>query len=271
MLKYIFIFSVFSLVSIQCFSQEPLPDFTIKKGTQNQKVISWRNNFGDMIIVLNIQRSGDSVRNFRTVYSETAPSLAVNAFTDMKPVPGMDYYRIYYQMKNGSYYFTKAKKVASGFISEGLYSHLNTQHVTVKGDEDRTVTIADFHRIADSVLLSTSDSLFYFSDSTVNYKKFNAIAAISPGPAISNSLIPVSNYLFLNPDGNLVIRIPDNKAYDYSMVIYQPDGNTVLYKIGRFPGTEIILSKSSFIRAGFYPYELFEDGKLKERSRFQIK
>lgn len=256
---------------MRSFSQEPLPDFTIKKGTQNQKVISWRNNFGDMLIVLNIQRSGDSVRNFRTVYSEPNPSLAVNAFTDMKPVPGMDYYRIYYQMKNGSYSFTKAKKVASGFVSDGLFSHLDAKHVTIKGDEDRTVTISDFHKIADSVMLGTSDSLFYFSDSTVNYKKFNAIAAINSGPVNNNSLIPVSNYLFLNADGSLVIRIPDNKAYDYSMVIYQPEGNAVLYKIDRFPGSEIILSKSSFMRSGFYPYELFEDGKLKERSRFQIK
>lgn len=271
MLKYIFIFSVFSLVSIQSFAQEPLPDFSIKKGTQNQKVISWRNNYGDMLIVLTIQRSNDSVRNFRTIYSEPNPALAVNAYTDMKPIPGMDYYRVYYQMKNGSYYFTKAKRVASGFVAEGLYGRLNAQHVALKGDEDRTVTISDFHRIADSVLVNTSDSLFYFSDSTVNYKKFNAVAAISSSPAINNSLTPVSNYLFLNPDGSLVIRIPDDKAYDYSMVIYQPDGNTVLYKVERFPGSEIILSKSSFMHSGFYPYEIFEDGKLKERSRFQIK
>lgn len=271
MFKYIFIFSVFGLIATRSFAQEQLPDFTIKKGTQNQKVISWRNNYGDMVIILNVQRSNDSVRNFRTVYSEPNPGLAVNAFTDMKPVPGMDYYRIYYQMKNGSYYFTKAKRVSSGFIQEGLYSHLSAQHVTIKGDEDRTVTLAGFHRIADSVLLNTPDSLFYLSDSTVNYKKFNAIAAISSSPAISNSLIPVSNYLFLNPDGNLVIHLADNKAYDYSMVIYQPDGSTVLYKIDRFPGSDIILSKSSFMRAGSYPYELFESGKLKERSRFQIK
>lgn len=271
MFKYIFIFSILSFITIQCFSQEPLPDFSIKKGTQNQKVISWRNNYGDMLIVLNIQRSNDSVRNFRTIYSEPNPSLAVNAFTDMKPVAGMDYYRIYYQMKNGSYYFSKAKRVASGFISDGLYSHLNAQRVIIKGDEDRTVTISDFHKIADSVLLNTSDSLFYFSDSTVNYKKFNAIAAIGSTSTNNNSLIPVSNYLFLSPDGNVVIRLADNKAYNYSMVIYQPDGNTVLYKIDRFPGPEITLSKSSFLHSGFYPYELFEDGKLKERSRFQIK
>ena len=271
MFKYILFFSVFSYIAIPSFSQETLPDFTIKKGAQNQKIISWRNNYGDMIIILNIQRSGDSVRDFRTIYSVQNPALAVNAYTDMKPVPGADYYRIYYMMKNGSYYFTQAKKITSGFISAGLYGFLNAEHVIIQGDEDRTVTIEDFHKIADSVLFNTSDSIFYTSDSTVTYKKYNAVAAVVSESAVGNSYIPASNYLFMSPDGNPVIRFPDNDAYDYSMIIYQPDGNTVLYKIDHFPDSGIILSKSSFEHSGFYPYELFKNGKLKERSGFQLK
>lgn len=271
MFKYFFIVTIFSSFCIQSFSQKPLPDFDIKKGSQNQKVISWRNNYGDMLSVLNVQRSNDSIRNFRTLYSEPNPSLSVNAYTDMKPIPGMDYYRLYYQMKNGSYYFTKAKKVASGFIADGLYDHLNAQHVIIKGDKERTISITTFHKVADSVLNNTSDSIFYLADSTVSYKHFNPIAAMSYGSTESNSLIPVSNYLFLNSNGNLVIRLPQNKLYDYSMTIYQPSSNTVLYKIKHFSNPEVILSKSSFLRSGFYPYELYENGKLKERSKFQIK
>ncbi len=272
MLKYILLFSVFISMAIHSFSQAPLPDFTIKKGTQNQKVISWQNNYGDMISVLNIQRSTDSVRDFRTVYSEPNPSLAVNAFTDTRSVPGMDYYRIYYQMKNGSYYFSKAKKVSTGFISEDLFSSLgSSKNVLIQGDESRVVSVVNFKKITDSVITNTSDSIYFLSDSTVNYRKFNPVTSMSAVVTPTQTLIPVSGYLFLNTNGSVVIRLPDNEVDGFSMTIYQLDGTSVLYKIQHFDNPEIILSKSSFLRAGFYPYELFEDGKLKERSKFQIK
>ncbi|ANI89069.1 hypothetical protein A9P82_07065 [Arachidicoccus ginsenosidimutans] len=271
MLKNILFLSIFSFIIIQGFSQEILPDFTIKKGAQNQKVISWRNNFGDMISVLNIQRSNDSVRNFRTLYSVPNATLQVNAYTDTKPVPGMDYYRIYYTFKNGSYYFTKAKKLTTGFLSAGLLGNLsNYKNIIIQGEESRTLALNDFKRMSDSVLNNTSDSLFYSGDSTVMYKKFNAVAAIaaaSPKAPVTS----VSGYMYVNEDGSIVIHLPENDVYDYSMTIYQPDGNSVLYKISHFDSPEIILSKSSFMRAGFYPYELYKDGKLTERNRFQIK
>ncbi|MDE1191667.1 MAG: hypothetical protein PW786_05970 [Arachidicoccus sp.] len=269
MFKYIAIIFLALFFITGAYSQEPLPDFSIKKGVQNQKVISWRNNFGSMVSYMTIQRSNDSVKNFMTLYAVTNPTLQVNAYTDVRPVPSMDYYRIYYQLKNGSYYFTKAKKVSSGFVSAGLFSNIAGQHVILKGDENRSVTVAGMRKISDSVLNNTTDSLFYVSDSTVNYKKFNAIAVVNSAPA--TSLVPVSNYMFLNATGDLIIRLPEKEASDYSMIIYEPGSTAVLYKIGHFSDSEIILSKSSFVHTGFYPYELFENGKLKERNRFQIK
>jgi hypothetical protein len=75
----------------------------------------------------------------------------------------------------------------------------------------------------------------------------------------------------LNADGNVVIRLPQNNLDAFSMNIYQLDGHTIFFKISHFDYAEIILNKSSFLRPGWYPYELFENGKLKESNKFEVK
>ncbi|PZP46081.1 MAG: hypothetical protein DI598_12535 [Pseudopedobacter saltans] len=62
---FLFVFS-FSILRAQ---QKPLPDFFIHKGSQNAVAISWVNNFGDECIQLNVQRSNDSLLNFKTIFS----------------------------------------------------------------------------------------------------------------------------------------------------------------------------------------------------------
>jgi hypothetical protein len=263
---------VFLLMAINGFSQPILPDFSLKKGDQNQRVLAWRNGFGSAVAVLNIQRSADSVSDFRTIYSAENPQLEVNAWTDTKPVPGLDYYRIFYSLTNGMYYFTKAQKVATGFISFGLLNNVAAyKNVNIEGDVNGILSQDDFRHLCDSLLANTSDSLLYNGDSTVIYKKYNAIAALagaSSGTAVGTF---ISNYLYLNVEGNVVIHLPENEAYQYSMTIYNPNGTTVLYKIDHFDNPEIILSKSSFVRAGYYPYELFKNGKLEERNSFGVR
>lgn len=270
MLKYILFLGILISIGKICDAQEALPDFSVKKGVQNHVIISWRNNFGDNISILNIQRSADGIRNFRTIYSCPNASLAINAYTDIHPAPGELYYRIYYTTKNGNYVFTDAKKIASGYVSDGLLSKLDsTKDIAIQGDETGKLHINQLRRLKDSVLYNTSDSLFFIDTHSVLYKKFNSIAAVIQAP--TNTLTQVSNYLFQNTDGNVVIRLPQNNLDAFSMIIYQPNGHTVFFKINHFDNSEIILNKSSFLHAGWYPYELFENGKLKERNKFEVK
>lgn len=251
------------------FAQQPLPDFKIIKGPKNRTILSWKNNFGDMLTVLNIQRSTDSVKGFRTIHSVNNKSLAVNAFTDSKPVPGADYYRFYYVLKNGGYHFTKAKRVATGFVSDELLNQLDSsESIVIKGVQNRTITFKSLAHLSDSVTNRTSDSLFYVNDTTIQYVRYNAVAAMASN---SSKLIPVSKFLYLNADGYIVLRFPQSDLSHYSMTIFKRNGRSVLYKIPRFNNNELILSKSSFLHTGLYPYEIYKDGKLQERSKMEIK
>lgn len=264
---WLFLLAVsFSTLAI---AQQPLPDFSIQKGPKNHTIISWRNNFGDMLTVLNVQRSGDSVKGFRTIYSVTNLTLSVNAYTDNKPQPGADYYRMYYMLKNGTYAFTKAKRIATGFVTDDLLSKLTgSQTITVNGENPRKVPLKSLSQLKDSVTNFTSDSLFYVNDSTIQYVKYNAVAAMA---GTTENLIPVSKFLYLNTDNYIVIKLPENELNKYSMTIFKTDGRSTLFKIPRFDRSEIILGKSSFMHTGFYPYEIYKDGKLLERSRMEIK
>lgn len=272
MLRNSVCFLLFLLMAAKGFAQPILPDFSLKRGTQNQRVLAWRNGFGKAVTVLNIQRSADSVRDFRTIYSAEHPELEANAWTDTKPISGVDYYRIFYTLSDGMYYFTKAQKVVTGFISDNLFNNIaQYKNVSVEGDVSGILSQPDFRRLCDSLMLNTSDSLWYKGDSTVTYKKYNAVAAMAAGSSFSATGTFISNYIYLNINGNVVIHLPENEAYRYSMYIYNPDGASILYKIDHFDSPEIILSKSSFMRSGAYPYELFKDGKLQERNSFWVR
>ena len=255
-------------MSAAIFAQPALPDFNIIKGAKQHTIISWKNNFGENLIVLNIQRSTDSVRGFRTIYSVNNLSLSANAYTDNKPVPGADYYRLYYMLKDGSYYFTKARKIATGFVQDNLISELNsTKLISVQGQQPRRLTFDKLVHLKDSVLNLTSDTLYFVNDSTVEYIKYNPVAALAQ---TTTTLKPFSKYLYQNQDGYIVIKLPQRDLSSYSMTIFKQNGRSVLYKIQRFEQDEIILSKSSFLHAGWYPYEIYKDGKLLERSRLEI-
>jgi len=256
-------------MSAALFAQPALPDFNILKGPKSQTVLSWKNNFGDNLTVLNIQRSTDSVRGFRTIYSVENLTLAANAYTDNKPMPGADYYRFYYMMKNGSYYFTKAKRIATGYVTDNLLSQLNSSKIiNIEGDKPRKLAYNALYHLKDSVVNFTSDSLFFVNDSTVQYVRYNAVAAIA---STMTDLQPVSKFLYLNADSYIVLKFPERDLDQYSMTIFKRNGTSVLFRIKKFDQSELILSKSSFMHTGWYPYEIYKDGKLQERNRLEIK
>ncbi|WP_447642170.1 MULTISPECIES: hypothetical protein [Chitinophagaceae] len=108
--KWLGMLLVFFSCSVVMAQQKPLPDFFIHRGTNNAVIISWANNFGDECIQLNVQRSYDSTLNFKTIFSTPAPQLPTNGYTDRNAPEGRVFYRIFYMLNGGAYYFTASKK-----------------------------------------------------------------------------------------------------------------------------------------------------------------
>ncbi len=94
-------------ISQQLKAQQYLPYFSVIHLSKNQNKISW-NNPHKNCIQLSVQRSTDSLNNFRTILSAQSPQLEENGFIDKNaPEDVQLYYRIFYTLKGGAYFFSK--------------------------------------------------------------------------------------------------------------------------------------------------------------------
>lgn len=91
------------------FAQDTLPKITV---TQLGKtvLISWNNPYSN-VTNINIQRSGDSIKNFKTIGSVLNVAPGVNGFTDSKEfIPSDQFYRVFISFEGGSYTFTASHR-----------------------------------------------------------------------------------------------------------------------------------------------------------------
>jgi hypothetical protein len=246
--------------SITARAQNPLPDFTIRDLGKDRIAISWVNPF-ESCIQLNVQRSFDSANNFRTIFSTPSPELPQNGFVDAKAPYRKMYYRIFYVLQGGAYFFTASKTVAQGFENITLIDSSSNRLVTIrKGDSVvNTIPFYKYKLFRDSIIYKTKDSLFAINEEEIIIKPF-----VPAPPAWRPSI-----YLFTNREGNVTMHLPDAQQKHYRVVIYDTDGKT-LYNIGRVKEVQLVLDKADFIHAGWFSFDLFEDGKLKEKNRFYI-
>lgn len=108
------------LIGITTFSQSLLPDFAARELTRGKIQISWNNPYRNCV-QLAIQRSLDSSKNFRTIFSSQSPELASNGYVDNRPVPGVkNFYRIFYSLEGGTYFFTRAIAVEASAAASTL-------------------------------------------------------------------------------------------------------------------------------------------------------
>ena len=269
MFKKLAFVTYFLLLSCFLYAQNTLPDFSIEKNKKNENVISWRNPFSSSLIQLVVQRSMDSVKNFKSVYASENPALASDVYTEV--AGSKYYYKIFYMLEDGSYYSTLVKTVPSGFETPGLMNYLNSfDSILVASSGNREVYQKQrFMRLRDSVIAHTADSLVYVGENIVSYVHY--VPKYTETSGTHSGYKYISNYVYLNSEGNPVIKLPYNDYYNYSMTIFNRDGRDVLYKIKSFNNSEFILSKSSFIYPGFYPYEIKFNNQVRDKNRIEIR
>ncbi len=228
--------SIFTYIFFQLFfcsgilSQKYLPQFSVIELNANRNKISWLNPHKNCV-QLSIQRSTDSLKNFTTILSAKTPELEENSYIDyMAPLSGRIYYKIFYALNGGNYFFSDVVGVGKAIIKDKkLLNEKNTRSnaaITNWGDDDIDLFLADESK--------------------------------------SNS-----THVYTERGGYLVISLPQAKIYQYKLIIFDND-HSVLYETGKITDTKLILEKGNFYRVGYYKYELFENGKLIERSRFYI-
>ena len=78
-----------------------------------------------------------------------------------------------------------------------------------------------------------------------------------------------SNTVYTTADGNVNINLPDAADKKYSVKFFEPNG-VFLFEIDQVKSPFLILEKAIFLHSGWFNFELYEDGKLKEKWSFFI-
>lgn len=105
---------------------DTLPSFSVKNAGGNRVIIGWSNPFAEMKQI-SIQRSFDSTRNYKTILSVADPKAVKNGFVDNTAPNDHMFYRIFYVVGDGMYFFTPAKKpiIDTSRASTGIQADVN--------------------------------------------------------------------------------------------------------------------------------------------------
>ena len=278
--------------------QEMLPEFSASLKPNGKIIISWRNNF-PVTNQISIQRSYDSLRNFTTLLTVPDASVAENGFVDTKaPNPRM-YYRIFVVLDSGKYLFTKSKRPAPDSIvskekiteeNDPVLSKAESQRLSYlqKNNTSQIITAPDKINTAPAIRLnktifikkrdSAAGQLFEkdlrkFKDSILSKTKdtlvFKDADTILIKPFVPKEVYKISTFVFTGKEGNVTISLPDADKKKYSVKFFETDGSEV-FELKEIKHPILIVDKTNFFHAGWFRFELFEDGKLKEKNKLFI-
>ncbi len=82
----------------------------------------------------------------------------------------------------------------------------------------------------------------------------------------TNEVVPwrPSNYVYTTADGNVNIRLPQALQKKYSIKFFETTG-AFLFEVEQVAEPFLILEKAIFMHAGWFNFEIYEDGKLLEK------
>jgi hypothetical protein len=263
------------------FAQDTLPKFTLKNVGKNRIVVSWTNPF-PTIAQLSIQRSYDSVKGYKTIMTMADPTTPQNGYVDTKAPDGRQFYRLYIMLEGGRYMFCTAKRP----MNDTSY----LQRIKVDTNVLRNVSRDSLLRLRagltninrpDLGKANVLDSLFIL-DSLLRIAPLPAViklgnfqtgdsASIPNAVVIKNrptAFVP-SLYVYTNKDGYVKVSLPEegNKKY---MIRFFDEDDSLLFELKDMKAKSFRIDKANFFHAGWFRFEIYEDGKLLEKHKFYL-
>ncbi|RYY94691.1 MAG: hypothetical protein EOO11_17365 [Chitinophagaceae bacterium] len=230
-------------------AQDTLPRFSVRNAGNNRFVVSWVNPFPNMAQI-SIQRSFDSLGTYKTILSVADPKSVQNGFTDRTAPNDHMFYRLFYVLDGGLFYFTRPKRPDTSRIVVPVLPRPSIPTVL------NTVPA----KYRDSIFVRNRDTFVVINRDTI---------AVKPKAPIVPKWVP-SRFVFTNGDGYVTIRLPDADKENYTIRIFE-DSTRVLFELKGVKEKSLTLDKGNFYHAGWYFFELYNDEKLVERNKFFLK
>ncbi len=265
------------------FAQEILPGISVKN--YNGKIIvSWKNQYPLEVKTINIQRSFDSTKNFTTIGSVLNPQNSENGFADENPPYNKMYYRLFISFDAGTYIFSDPVRPSKELLPP---SPMITQDITVvpfKKDDvvKGQIKISKKEPESKKVLPVEKTEIppFLKYDNVVkkpvvkNNRKEKKTVPLKteknmPVFADKDVIEYPSRRIYSAKDNNIVISLPYFESRKYLIKFFDEDLNP-LFELNRIKEEYLIVEKMNFLRAGWFYFEIYENGKLIEKNKFFI-
>ncbi len=245
----------FSLLPVVCIflftsplaAQNTLPDITVKN-TGGQIIVSWVNNYKIPVANIAIQRSWDSLKNYVTIGSVLNPQSPENGYADVTPPYNKMYYRVFVSFDGGTYIFSKIARPVKE-ISVAAAQEDTLRPFLVKDNwTAQPVTDPKHNNQPGGILPKTQLPTVDANSEIITYP---------------------SRRIFTAKDNTVIILLPLADVKKYTIKFF--DENEVpLFDINKVTENYLILEKANFIHAGWFNFELYENGKLIEKNRFFV-
>jgi hypothetical protein len=224
----------FLLICSTLSAQDTLPKFSVRSIGNNKVVVSWVNTLKG-VKQISIQRSFDSLKNYKTILTVPDPTVLENGFVDAKATNDHMFYRLYIMQEKGVFFFSPVKKPVFDSIAA-------KKKLTIDGKIDKMTVPPG------------ADSL-----KSPNIKV--------NGKEVTSSFV-ASKYVYTLNDGYVRIKLPD-ASKKYSVKFFD-EKDVQVFEIKDIPMKSFKIDKSNFYHSGWFKFELYEDGKLFEKHKFLI-
>lgn len=88
---------------------DTLPNISVQNKGNGKIVVSWINPF-KVVKQISVQRSFDSLKNFKTINSVPYPMTYNNGIVDARAITSDMFYRVYVLLDSGKYFFSPSKR-----------------------------------------------------------------------------------------------------------------------------------------------------------------
>lgn len=258
-------------------AQDTLPKFTVVN--RNGKVIlSWVNQY-PVVKQLSIQRSSDSTKGFKTILTLPDPTSITNGFLDNNAPDTNSFYKLYILLDKGEFVFSKAQKPHAYIppplpkpqasitvpkneaASEAVKTHPNNR-LAEQGQEGQKTPDEPANGVKPKNYTLQSAST-HAEKRKISELKHENVSVERP-----KTYTP-SGFVFTNPSGDVTIVLPTDRPANFKIKFYEENGN-MLFQINSVSEHIFTVDKSNFMHAGWFSFELFEDGILKEKNKVRV-
>jgi len=249
MKKPVFLILFLMFTAGKLIAQDTLPKFSVINAGNNRIIIGWINTLPN-VKQISIQRSFDSLTGYKSILTVPDPTTLQNGYLDAKATNDHMFYRLYIMQEKGVFLFSAAKRPAKD-TSKRVMTNLP---VTEK--------------------LRMPDSISKVSPVVIKLDGFPGTDSVTvPNPVTiknrTTGFVP-SIYVYTCRDGYVCIRLPDNeKPKKYSIKFFDNE-ETFLFELKEIKEQEFKIDKADFYHAGWFHFELYEDGKLLEKHKFYL-